>query len=123
VSPQAKKIISAILVASTVVVPLFASAQNQLPQPPNAIALNGEKIAAILWQILTLVWAGAVVFVIIAFIIIGSHFLLTKGEPEKFKDARNALIYAIVGVAVMVLAWSIVTVVASFILNGGGLGK
>jgi membrane protease YdiL (CAAX protease family) len=109
------KKIAVFVLLSVLTVPVLAYAQ--LPPPPNGIDINKAKIESIARTILEIVWIGAVVFVVIAFITIGGYFLLTKGEPDKFREARNALIWAIIGVAVMVLAFSIITVVVNILLG------
>ena len=103
-----RKIITSVLILA-LAAPLFAHAA--LPPPPNGIPLDGDRIKVIAGNILANIWIGVVVFVIIAFLMIGSYFLLTKGDPEKARDARNALMWAIAGVVVMVLASSVVLIV------------
>lgn len=57
--------------------------------------------------ILRLLWILFIAFAVIMFIIAGFNFLAAQGEPGKVKDARNALIWGIVGVVVGVIAFSL----------------
>lgn len=63
--------------------------------------------------ILTIVFGlgGAVAMLVI--VIAGIMFILSRGDPQKSATARNAIIYAGVGLAIMVLAFSIVGFVAT----------
>lgn len=66
-------------------------------------------------QALTLVFgiAGAVAFLIIIYA--GIQYILSRGEPEKTKKARDTIIYAAVGLGIAVLAFSIVTFVTKVV--------
>lgn len=60
-------------------------------------------------------WAVGVVSVIM--VIIGGLGLITSaGNPEKIATAKKRLIYALVGLAITALAWTIVTFVTNRIL-------
>lgn len=54
--------------------------------------------------------AGAVSMLVI--VIAGILFMLSRGDPQKSATARNAIIYAAVGLAISVAAFSIVGLVA-----------
>jgi hypothetical protein len=53
---------------------------------------------------------GAIAMLVI--VIAGIQFILSRGDPQKSATARNAVIYALVGLAVMTVAFSIVSFVA-----------
>jgi len=67
-----------------------------------------------LW-IFYIVIALAIIFILVAAI----GFLTAGGNPEKIEKARSQLIYALIAVAVAVLAWGLVTFVAGFFGAGG----
>lgn len=50
------------------------------------------------------------------FIIIGYNLFTAHGKEEDFKNAWKALIYAVVGLAVMPLAYILVKIVTGFTL-------
>ena len=58
----------------------------------------------------SVLWTIAVTFVIIMFVIAGFKFLTAQGDPNKVGEARNAVIWGLAGSAVIVLAWSIVSI-------------
>jgi len=59
-------------------------------------------------SVLTIVFGlgGAIAMLVI--VIAGIMFILSRGDPQKSATARSAIIYAGVGLAIMVLAFSIV---------------
>jgi hypothetical protein len=61
----------------------------------------------------------ALIFMAIVFIIIGGFtYVSSKGDPKAIATAKNYIIYALIGVAVGVLAKSLVLLVCN-ILNSG----
>jgi len=64
----------------------------------------------------------AVIFILIA----AFYFLTAGGDPNKIAMAKSTLIYALVGAVVAVLAWGLVTFIATFFgadaSEGGGGG-
>ena len=73
---------------------------NNVPQ----VATNIIKIAVSLLGIV------AVLMIIVA----GQRYMTSNGEPEKIKQARNMIIYSLIGLIVAILAFAIV----SFVQNG-----
>lgn len=57
-------------------------------------------------------WAIGIVAVIVI-IISGYKFITANGEAAKVASARNTLLYSVIGLAVAMLAWAII----SFIVN------
>lgn len=53
--------------------------------------------------------AGGIALLIV--VISGLQFVLSQGDPQRTAKARNAIIYALVGLLVCILAFSIVTFV------------
>ncbi len=57
--------------------------------------------------LLFLIGAVSVIMIIIG----GIRFILSRGDPQAAATARNTVMYAVIGLAVAVLAWAIVTFV------------
>lgn len=55
---------------------------------------------------------GAVAVLIIT--IAGTQYILSNGDPQRIAKAKDAIIYALIGLVVAILAFSIVT----FVLDG-----
>ncbi len=61
-------------------------------------------VIAVIEILLTLAGILAVVFIIIS----GVKFITSQGEPQKIVEARNALMYAVIGVVITIVATQIV---------------
>lgn len=108
-----KKIISKIKWVSlgALLSPLSVMAQVRLPNQPSGVpgSLQGA-IGSILNAVIGIIGLIAVVV-----IIIGGIFLATSGgDEEKIKQGKDYITYGIIGVIIVVLAYSIV----SFVLGG-----
>lgn len=66
--------------------------------------VDGGKIGDIMGVVFAV--AGSVALLVI--VIAGIQFMLSRGDPQKSAKARNAIIYAAIGLVVAVLAFSIV---------------
>lgn len=55
--------------------------------------------------------AGAIALIII--VLSGLRFILSSGDPQKTAQARNTIIYALVGLVICILSFSIVTFVVN----------
>lgn len=62
--------------------------------------------------VLPIVFGLAGVISMLIIIIAGILFMLSRGDPQKSTSARNAIIYAAVGLVISVAAFSIVGLVA-----------
>jgi len=85
---------------------------GQFPvMPPLTSGVNlFSLIVVISTIILNATWMISVTFVIIMFVIAGFKFLTAQGDPNKVGEARNAVIWGIGGVIVVILAYSILVV-------------
>src|SRR5262245_50299630 len=63
------------------------------------------------------VWPLFLAVVVIMFIWAGALFLLAHGDPEKLTGARNTLLYAIVGIVVFILSFSVMQIIARVTSN------
>lgn len=60
---------------------------------------------------------GIVAFVaVVAIVISGVQFMTARGDPGKIAKAKNAILYAVIGLIVAVLAYAIVNFVLSDVL-------
>jgi len=102
-----KKIILTLILAGCLALPVLSLAQEQpLAGIPDNISVTGtlEKIANWLFYILLFV---AAIFIVIA----GVSFVTAQGDPEKFKKAKDTVLYAVVGIVVALLSKGIVALV------------
>jgi hypothetical protein len=67
--------------------------------------LTTDTVHTVLQIVFGLAGGAALVIIVVS----GLRFVTSQGEPEKTNKARNTIIYAIVGLVVSILAYSIVT--------------
>lgn len=85
---------------------IFAQALNL----PGSGGGSGPELVTIINIVLGIIGAVAVLVIVIA----GVQFIISSGEPAKVAAARNTILYAIVGLVIVIFAASIV----NFVLNG-----
>ncbi|PIT92691.1 MAG: hypothetical protein COU08_00825 [Candidatus Harrisonbacteria bacterium CG10_big_fil_rev_8_21_14_0_10_42_17] len=97
------------LVISALMVPAVVLAQGHPPSTSDQFILVIEDIADILFSFLLIL---AVVFIVIS----AYYYLTSQGNSEKVQKAHATLIYALVAVAVGLIAFSLVEFVQKIIL-------
>ena len=73
-----------------------------------------NDITSLFSSIESLIWIVFGAVALVCFVIAGILFLTAQGAPEKLKTARSAFIWGIAGVVVGILAYSIISIVGSF---------
>jgi len=102
-----QKIISSVAIAASVLLPVMALAYTSVPQPTG----NINSVDAMVSSILNVVWPIFIGLAVIMIIISGFLFLTSSGDAEKVKTARTALIWAVIGIVVAIVAYSIPKIV------------
>jgi hypothetical protein len=103
-----KKTLLAVTLFSLFALPMVILAQIESP-PMGPTSASGviAIVNTITNWIFTIFLAAAVIFIIMAAV----QFLTSGGDPGKVANARNSLLYALVGVAVAVLAKALIALV------------
>jgi len=70
------------------------------------VDLSANGITAIMGRVADWLWAVAFGLIVIVFIWAGVKYLLTRGDPGKITEANHMVVWALVGAAVVMLAWS-----------------
>ena len=83
------------------------------PAPGGAVRftnpLSTNSFEALVMGIINWI-LGIVVSLAILFLIIGGlMYIISAGDEEKIKKAKNIILYAIIGLGVVILSWSIIT--------------
>ena len=73
---------------------------SRLPQP----AANSDTVSTIITVVAGIAASIAVLIAVIG----GFRYILARGNPQETANAKNAIIYAVVGLVVVMLAYSIV---------------
>ncbi len=112
-----KKITLALLIATLLIGAPFLTQAEPLPYGAAPEKVQGGSI----WVVLTtaLNWLfNIVIFISAIFIVVaGFNYVISSGDPEKVKRAMQILIYALVGVAVAILAKTLVFVISNQFLG------
>ena len=107
-----KRIISALLLVSFLIVPAIALGAAATTNAPN-INVMGALANIINWVFAILLIVAAMFMIFGAF-----SFVTASGDPEKVKTAHQSIMYALVGVAVAVLAKGLVSLVQMIVTPG-----
>ena len=104
-----KKIFIILAVACLVILPSMASA---LAEPTLPTPISGtNSFWPLIEKILNFIWPIFIGVAVIMFIVAGFLFLTSNGEPGKLTNAKNAVIWGVIGVIVGILAFSIPRVI------------
>ena len=121
------------LALGSLALPFLASAQSAVQQGLQTSGLQGlfgsggltsntslPQLTS-LWQIqLMLLFAGGVAII---FVIIGGYQYITSGgNEESAEKGRKTLTNAIIGVIIIILSYTIITVIANLVANPNGQG-
>lgn len=93
-------------------VPVFAYAQTR--QPQTSIT-TPEKVIALIDKAGGWFYSALVALAVIYIIYAGFKFLTAGGDEKKVEEAKQQLIYAIIALAVAMLATGIVKVMKQFL--------
>lgn len=78
---------------------------------PAAFSNLGQLITIIIGALISLTGAASAIFIVIS----GIKFVTSSGDPKQIAAARATLTYAMIGLAVAILAFVILQVVQYFI--------
>ena len=76
---------------------------------------GSTNISKVIQNILYTVLGIAGVLAVVAIIIGGQRMITAGGDPGKVKSAKDILMQALIGLAVVILAWAIVSLVVGMI--------
>jgi len=88
------------LLASQITIP---REDLEIPKQDGDIVGSGN-----IEEILQIVFGLGATISVLVIVIAGIMFILSRGDPQKSATARNAIIYAGIGLAIMVSAFAIV---------------
>ena len=103
-----KKIITISSTAILLALPLVSLAFNP-PAIPASLAVNPSVVIDAAFRF---IWPIIAALTVIMFIWSGIKFMTAQGDPSKVEEARKALIWGVVGTAVIILSWSMILIVA-----------
>lgn len=107
-----KSILSLVILGAIVILPAVVGAAL-IPT-----SIPGEEIGDVpelIEAILTPIWQVFIGLAVVMFLVAGILFMTAQGAPEKVATARSAALWAIVGMVVGVVAFSITSIVTSVV--------
>lgn len=66
-----------------------------------------------LQQIINVIISIVGIFAVLMLVLAGQKYITSAGDPQKIKQAKDAILYAVIGIIVASLAWAIVNFVVS----------
>lgn len=79
-------------------------------QPPGSlpqVTADGSQVQKVLQIVFVIAGAVAVIVVVVA----GLNYVISSGDPQKTAKAKDTILYALIGLAIAVLSFTIVTFV------------
>ena len=98
-----KKLIIASVVTA-LMLPVAAFALQTIPQPTVNPALT---LGGLIDTIFNFIWPIIAVIIVIFLILAAFNFITANGDADKVADGKNALIWASVGIVVLLISFSI----------------
>lgn len=81
--------------------------------------LKAESIEEVIFLAVDLAVYVGTAFAVLAIIFVGFKFVWAQGKPEEIKDAQRWLLYIVVGLAILISAKVIVTIVENTLVDSG----
>ncbi len=97
---------------SFLVLPLVAMAAME-PVPSTALSL--ENVYTKFVELMKYVFIFAIVLAVIMMIWGGISYMTASGDDEKIKTAKKRIIWGVIGAAIVIGAWTLVTILARFL--------
>ena len=109
----------AIIAGAATVLPSIAfAAANPAGVLPNPLK-NVSSISDLLYLIADILTYIGAILAVLALIWVGFKFVAAQGKPDKLKEARNNFFAIIIGVAILVGASAIVTILKNSLTSAG----
>jgi len=114
----------AIFLFAILLVAPVAFAQGTIPSvlPGGEGDYGQDTIGGWVSILITIVrWFYTIIFIIaVLFILLAAwNFITSKGDPTKTKTARGQLLWAVIGIAVALISYTIIYFVRSALITGG----
>ena len=108
-----KLVLPALVMASAILVPKAAFAADIFTYVPDVVK-GGPSADNLITNIINLLLYVAGIASIIVIIVGGFMFVVSAGNPERTKVAKDAILYAVIGLVISLSAFAIV----NFVLGG-----
>ena len=112
-----KNLYKSIFISLLVVLPVISFADG-VTCPPGKICnpINSSTINEFIKTLLTGVLRIGIPIVALAIIYCGFLFVQAQGNSEKIEQAKDALLYTIIGSAILLGSWAIASIISNTVL-------
>lgn len=104
-----------LLIGMTLVAPTLLPVTAQVTEGPGEVLTDMSAVEGFLNTIVRWMWMIAAFIVVIFFLYAGFLFVTAGGNDDQVNKAKGVVKWALVGVVVMILAGSVMSVMQSFI--------
>ncbi len=115
-----KNLYKIILIAFLIIIPVLSFAQGDVPAPGvqvklvNPLGGNGPtNLPAFIKTLLEGVLTVGIPIVALAIIYCGFLFVSARGNTEKLTKAKDALLYTLIGAAILLGSWAIAQMISA----------
>lgn len=123
-----KKIFFVFLLFAVLVMPVFVLAQGggDLPDPGGGDLPDGEEttisfpnpiscgdVPCVINRIISLLYWIAIPVAVLMILYGGFKILVAGGDPKKFSDGKKVILYAVIGLAIVLVSGGVVSIVKS----------
>jgi uncharacterized membrane protein len=108
------------LLAVTGMASVYAIGPGEIPGPivntvgPTSVTGWVDVLITVVRWVYTIIFIVAVLFILLA----AFNFITSKGDAVKTATAKNQLLYAVIGIAVALLSYGIITLVRTSLQSG-----
>lgn len=117
-SHRALPIIISLAICSVFLLPRLTLAADD-PSLPNPLGRNVNLIDVLL-RVMQIALAAVDIFALFMFIMGGFEFLISAGNPNMIKKAKDTLLWATIGILVITLSYSILKFIFEEVQKGFG---
>lgn len=114
---RARPIIIGLAVCSILLLPRLTLAED--PSLPNPLGKN-VNLMEVMLRVMQIALAGVDIFALFMFILGGFEFLISAGNPNMIKKAKDTLLWATIGILVITLSYSILKFIFEEVQKGFG---
>jgi hypothetical protein len=102
-----KKLSTTSLIALGLLTPLSAKAQEIIKTDQIPVELQGPTVSELIANVLNILFFVAGAASVIVIVVAGIIFAVSAGDEKKVKTARDAVLYAVIGLVISMSAYAI----------------
>jgi hypothetical protein len=107
-----KKLIKPTIIALGLLTPLSAKAQEIIKSDQIPANLQGPTVSQLISNVLNILFFVAGAASVIVIVVAGLMMILSAGDEKRVKTAREAILYAVIGLVISLSAYAITTFIS-----------